>query len=92
MSEDAQTLKELEESFTTVLQTCVAGGMPLPYQVVVVGLNGSCEVVRIPGDGGADELMRHDEGGFLVPVNMMIIDATGEAVRVVIKREGMTWH
>jgi hypothetical protein len=68
--------------------------MPLPYLVAAVALNGSCYVVRVPAHGQDPvKLAEHTTGpGFQLPINIMIVDATGQANRVVFRQGGATWH
>lgn len=67
--------------------------MQFPFHVASVAVNGSVLVVRYTDIRDCVVLAGHLEGGaFKVPVNMMIVDSGGEAVRVVIGNDGFTLH
>ena len=81
----------------SALKTCLARGMELPFVCVAAAVNGSVLAVRYDqADDGlrATPLAEHfQEGVFIVPINMMIMDQTGEAVRIKIDHEGaVTYH
>jgi hypothetical protein len=84
--------------FSDVLRVCLDNGFQLPLYVAAVGINGSVMFFRFT-DGGdhliAEPLVDHDAGtgGLVLPINIMVSDARGEAVRVVIGRDGeATFH
>ena len=61
---------------------------PLPYLLIATGINGVTIVARYTeGEAGLDaEMLVFDENhGIHLPINMMLIDAAGEAA-------GMTFH
>jgi len=84
------------EQITAILTACLERGFELPLCLCVVGVNGAVLAVRyaLKEDAGMDceVLAQHvPEPVFLLPINMMITDAQGEAARVVIaQQEG--WH
>lgn len=74
------------------LNMCIAKGFELPYHVVALGLNGSLLAARY--FQGADEqvqvefLAEHYEDGTIVsPINVLVVDARGEAARLVFTRD-----
>ena len=78
-----------------------ARGMKLPWLVAYVALNGTAVLTRITdnGRGGLDEelLVEHvgPDTGIFDPVNILAIDATGEAVRALmpsLDENNMTFH
>jgi len=76
------------------LQACLDRGMRMPFIVALVALNGSVSVWRYARDEEAEILVEHMIGkGFEPPINVMIVDAEGEATRVVIAKVGeITYH
>lgn len=80
------------EALGEILQTLLAQGFELPFYLAAVGCNGSfiCSEFQ-PGPEGlicehvAERLVGE---GLAAPVNMMIVDARGEAARVTIGRSG----
>jgi hypothetical protein len=88
---------DLTKLLSSALETCLANGMELPFVCVAAAVNGSVFAVRYEQDGDglrAAPLAEHIQGGaFVVPINIMIMDQTGEAVRVSIDRAGAaTYH
>jgi hypothetical protein len=71
--------------------------MPLPYLFVAVAINGGILGARYLLDESgtgleAEMLVEHTPGGMMqMPINVMIIDAKGEAVRVLVTPEGATF-
>jgi hypothetical protein len=73
------------------------GGFKLPLYLVAVAVNGTMTFVRyVPSNGeNADDgltpelLAEHTEGaGFQLPINVALIDSTGEAARMLIRGPG----
>jgi hypothetical protein len=85
---DYPGLEGLGDAFGEIFSKCRGLGMPLPYLVALVGINGSSTVYRMTAgkdhDGlDAEALVSHEVGGgFAIPINIMIVDASGDAVRV----------
>ena len=80
------------EVIAEILKKLQDEGFVLPYSFVTIGVNGALIAgvfsEAASGDGldctfTAEHLP--DERGFLMPVNMMFVDARGEAARVVLK-------
>jgi hypothetical protein len=90
-------MEELGNIFVSVLQHCQKRNMPLPYLFVAVAINGGILGARYlldeSGEGlEAEMLVEPTPGGMMqMPINVMIVDATGEAVRVLITPEGATF-
>jgi hypothetical protein len=80
-------VEELQEYFVEVLTQCTDNGMALPFIVCAISTNGSVLVVRINGGHGPDTtLAQHFEDDvFKMPMNIVVVDRLGEAVRVVIE-------
>lgn len=80
------------------LTVCLDRGMTLPFVVAAVSPNSSVFCVRYDEDEGSDRLAatplaEHTEGrGFALPINIMLTDQTGEAVRVTITRDRLTTY
>lgn len=92
-------LESLGDAFGEIFSECRGLGMPLPYLVALVGINGSSTVYRLTArkdhDGlNAEFLVTHEVGGgFQTPINIMIVDASGNAVRVLMERDrSFTMH
>jgi hypothetical protein len=77
-----------------ILETCLAQGFIPPLYVCAVSVNGAVLATQFAYT--ADEegmeatvLAEHSpKPGFMLPINMMITDSTGEAARVVLQHEG----
>jgi len=64
-------------------------GFVEPLIVACLAVNGSVVVIRTDGER-VEDLASHTEGpGFILPINVLITDARGEATRVLITNEGM---
>jgi hypothetical protein len=80
-------MEELQEHLVNVLRQCIDNGMKLPFIVCVASPNGSVLATRINDGRGPDTLVQHfEDHGFKTPINIMVLDQDGEAIRVVIKR------
>lgn len=80
---------EAMKHFAEILRICQERGMKLPFIICAASSNGTVLCMRFNGPGGEpDVLARHDEpGGFKSPINWMVLDQNGEAVRVTIDEE-----
>jgi len=80
------------EAVGEALGVCIERGFVLPFHAAAVGVNGSTIVVRyLATDAGIapEVLAEHYESEvFAAPVNIMIVDARGEAARVLITKDG----
>jgi hypothetical protein len=78
-------LAYLAAKITEAISACLQRGMKLPFVVAMVGPNGSVFCLRYDmseaGDGlEATPLAEHgDPGDFASPINMMVVDQTGQA-------------
>jgi hypothetical protein len=87
------TMKELEANIVAVLRQCIDNGMKLPFIVCVISPNGSVLVTRANKGREPDVLAHHIENDvFTSPVNIMVVDHHGEAVRIVIERGEISYH
>ena len=86
--------EKLGQFIIDVLTACGERGMQPPFIVCVASPNGSVLAVRIVGDGSPGEsLAQHFEPeGFKTPITCMVIDQTGDAVRVSIKGGRAIFH
>jgi hypothetical protein len=77
---------------------CRDYGMELPFVLFASSANGSTYVARYfqtgPGDKLSCEVLGDHtvDSGFEFPINIMIVDQTGEAVRIGIEQLGPTFH
>jgi hypothetical protein len=77
-----------------ILQGCLDQGFEPPLYVCAISVNGNAVVTRYayhPLGAGMETtfLAEHTpEPDFILPINMMITDTRGEAVRVLLQSEG----
>lgn len=88
---------DLSKSIAAVIEGCLEKGMQLPFHLAVVAINGSAIVARYTeaNDEGLDcEILaqHYENGAFKLPINWMIVDATGEAARVTIESGNLSIH
>jgi hypothetical protein len=89
---------ELTQTLGRALEHCREIHMVLPFIATVVSSNGCVFAVRYENDPDAEglraaPLAEHTEGpGFILPINIMIMDQTGEAIRVAITAAGEAYH
>ena len=95
-SETGRTLAELGDFLVRALSACLTRGMELPLICVAAAVNGSLFAVRYERtDAGLHGtlLAEHNvERGFVLPINVMIVDQTGEAVWVKVDVTGSVWY
>lgn len=90
------------DDFTEIMVECLNGcherGMPLPWFFISVAVNGCMMYARYTPNEDTETLdcellAQHITGpGFQLPINMIIIDSTGNAVRIVVDKEGIKFH
>jgi len=86
-------MEELQEHFVEVLRQCIDNGMKLPFVVSAISPNGSALVMRINDGRGPDTLAQHfEDDAFKTPVNIMVVDHDGEAARVVITGDEISYQ
>lgn len=73
-----------------VLTECERRGMQMPFLIVGVGINGSVAVLRYSDDSDEMEVIVEPSEAFVLPLNIMIIDARGEAARAAVFKDGKT--
>ncbi len=86
-------MKHLTEKFVEVLEQVVMAGFEVPMVLVAVGSNGSMLAVEydVHPEGHLDGkpiAERVKDGELSLPINIVIVDARGEAGRVVLKSSG----
>jgi hypothetical protein len=88
------TFSGLAQHIAELLDSCLSDlGFEVPLIVVTVAMNGSCIIARYTTPMGATDdrleahfLAEHVEGyGFQLPINIMVSDQRGNAVRAVIE-------
>jgi hypothetical protein len=85
-------MNHLSDAIAEVLETCMERGMRLPFVLCAASRNGTVIGMRIAGPGVMEDLVKPN-GDFVLPINVMILDQSGEAVRVVVGDAGeVTWH
>ena len=87
-------MEEMTAVLAEILQECERKGMTLPFVMVAASRNGSVLAVRVPGGGRDVELLSEhsEEGMFDMPITCVVLDKTGEAVRITIQAEEVTYH
>jgi hypothetical protein len=87
-------MEDLAQQLGEILATARDSGMVLPYYMVAVAHNGSMIFIKYEEDQAgyglkAEQLADYiNDDGFMIPINMMLVDKTGQAVRVFIGQEG----
>jgi hypothetical protein len=86
-------VKDLTDSFgeclTEIFESCIAQGMALPFIVCVVTANGSLWAFRFHGpETNPEQLAVPPDDLAAFPINIMIVDRTGEGERVLLTAEG----
>jgi hypothetical protein len=82
-------LADFQRMLSDVLDECVNQGMTLPLVLTCVSQNHCVLVIRVNDGAEPDTLAEHYEGGmFVLPINIMIVSANNDAVRVTIEKTG----
>jgi hypothetical protein len=85
---------QLEHVFRDIFFECRGRGMPLPYLVALFGIDGSSFVYRLTADKNHETLQakrlmsRAVGGGCENPIDGLIVDASGTALRFRTVRNG----
>jgi hypothetical protein len=89
-------MNDLEMMFERMFEECVTRNMKFPLVLCAVAPNGTIQAYKVHDPGRALwQLAGHSEPGDFRqwPINLMIVDRTGEAMRVRFEvDEGMTFH
>jgi plastocyanin domain-containing protein len=86
-------MDDLTEYLREALESCIERGMQPPFILCAASPNGS--VICIRASGGEPEILaeHYDESNmFRAPITIMVLDQTGEAVRISIKAGRLTFH
>jgi hypothetical protein len=78
----------MNEYLKAALQECMGRGMALPFTGVAVDVHGSLLGVRTDGENPKVLAERYVRGVFALPINIMVVDAKGEAARLLIEKGG----
>ncbi len=88
-------LKGITKIITDVLTSLGERGFELPLHVVTISINGTMFFMRYDADESAGNLAatlltsHPQKDAFLaVPINLIFVDARGEAARILIKADG----
>jgi hypothetical protein len=88
-------LEQLPQIIGELILQIASNGGPPPVHVAAIAINGSMlyRRYRVSDDGktvALDELARfiNKDGGFPLPIHLMLVDAAGEVYRAVISTEG----
>jgi hypothetical protein len=77
-----------------ILHELIEHGFELPIQCALIGVNGSVSASLIQKVEGQPDLssvrtVEHVvDGRFAVPINVFFVDSRGEAVRVLVRKDG----
>ena len=83
----------MEEYFQKALSHCIDIGMKQPCVLCAVSPNGSVLAMRFSEGHDPDPLMEPVENdAFTAPLNLMVVDRDGKAMRVVINRGEISYH
>ncbi len=87
-------MDEMTAVLAGILQECERRGMAVPFVIVAASRNGSVLAMRVPGGGRDGEVLAEhsEEGMFAMPITCVVLDKTGEAVRITIQAEEVTYH
>jgi len=78
----------------TILQELLEHGFAPPIHCAIVGVNGSVSamlVQKVDGEVGFSSTRTVEcvvDGRFVVPINVFFVDSRGEAVRVLVRKDG----
>lgn len=81
----------MSEMLAEVLRDLLARGFELPFRFAVIAINGTSMLGSYePRDDGSVEasIAYSSEDPLRLPINMMFVDACGDAVRVVLSNDG----
>ena len=89
MNDDAVLGKAMGECLTA----CIHQGFEFPMHLVMLARNGALVAVRYAededGDIQAEAIAGHsEEGKFVSPIHVMVVDAKGKAIRLRIGTDG----
>ena len=82
----------LAEHIAGILSACEERGMQPPFIFCAATRNGSVVCIRMAGDEDTVLAQHFEPEGFTPPISCMVLDQTGEAVRVTIDAEDLTFH
>jgi len=87
-------MAQLSEHFGDILSACEDRGMQRPFIVCAASPNGSVLCVRANPDGEEPDVLaeHYDAHMFRLPITVMVLDQTGEAVRITITVKGVAFH
>ena len=81
------------EQLADIINACLERGFQPPLYLYAISINGALVAVRYSvsrdSQQGADVEVfaeHYPDPGFVLPINMMVSDASGEAVRVVLRQ------
>jgi hypothetical protein len=79
---------EIGGRLAQILHTAQANGIALPCILVCVSRNGGVTITKHLDETSAELLARHNEPeGFTLPISALVVDAAGEARRIVLVAE-----
>jgi hypothetical protein len=85
----AQNKDDLRNAIAEMLRQCEDDGMTFPVILCAVSPNGSVTANRVDGIGGSQLLAEHfEDGGFAVPMTIMVLDQNNVAAKLTIERDG----
>jgi hypothetical protein len=86
-------MESLQQLIVDVMNQCIENGMRPPFIVCAVSSNGSVLATRISEWREPDTLAQHfEDNAFVTPINIMVVDSSGEAVPVVIRGGGVRYQ
>ena len=84
-------MEELAEHLARILNACEERGMQPPFIFCATSRNGSVVCIRMAADEDTVLAQHFEPEGFIAPISCMVLDQTGEAVRVTIDAGRLTF-
>jgi hypothetical protein len=90
--DEGGTMEDIVTAFVTAIEQLLHAGYALPMHCTAVGLNGALMHVRYEAAAGALSAAvladQAPDAGFTVPINVLFVDAKGQAARLLIGGTG----
>jgi hypothetical protein len=83
----------LTQALSVALKHCLGNGFVRPLHIAAIAVNGAVTVFRYEVDGDQQTIKplvehRAKNGALVLPVNIIVTDARGEAAHMVIRADG----
>jgi len=82
-------MNPLAEQLREIVHACVdEHGMQVPLHLIACSVNGSIFGIRTDGERPLVVVDHTEDGAFVLPINIMVSDARGQAARITICGDG----